>query len=89
METVIGFVVGFIAGTREGRAGVERLRASWRSIRSSPEVRRLAREATTVAESVARQAARGELGRSIGEVTDALMRRAAGADGRHQANRAA
>jgi hypothetical protein len=89
METIIGFVVGFIVGTREGRAGVERLRTSWHSIRSSPEVRRLAREATTVAESVARQAAKGGLGPAIGGVTDALMRKIAGTDARQQSGRAA
>ena len=79
METIIGFVVGFIVGTREGRAGVDRLRTSWHSIRTSPEVHRLAREATTVAESVARQAAKGGLGETIGGVTEMLMRKAAGA----------
>ncbi|HUK70910.1 MAG TPA: hypothetical protein VLW50_19475 [Streptosporangiaceae bacterium] len=82
METIIGFVVGFIVGTREGKEGLDRLRTSWHSIRTSPEVRRLAREATTVAESVARQAAKGGLGGTVGSVTDMLIRKAAGSDGR-------
>jgi hypothetical protein len=89
METVIGFVVGFIVGTREGRAGVARLRASWQSIRTSPEVRRLAGEAAEVAESVVRQAAKGGFGETFGGVTEVLARRIAGTNGRHHAGRAA
>jgi hypothetical protein len=89
METIIGFVVGFIVGTREGKDGVDRLRTSWRSIRTSPEVRRLAREATTVAESVVRQAGKGGLGETIGGATELLMRKAAGSNGKPQTRRAA
>ncbi len=89
METIIGFVVGFIVGTREGRAGVERLRTSLNSIRNSPEVRRLAREATMVAGSVAKQTAKGGLSETIGGVAEMLLRRAAGPEGKHQTSRAA
>jgi len=45
METIIGFVAGYLAGSREGRAGLDRLRTSWHAIRTSPEVRKLASEA--------------------------------------------
>jgi hypothetical protein len=89
METIIGFVVGFIVGTREGKDGLDRLRKSWHSIRTSPEAHRLVREATTVAESVARQAAKGGLGGTVNGVTDVLMRKAAGSDGKPKARRAA
>jgi hypothetical protein len=56
METLIGFIAGYLVGTREGKAGLARLRESVDSIRRSPEVRRLAVQAITVAESVAREA---------------------------------
>ncbi len=89
METIIGFVVGFVVGTREGRAGLDRIRKSWHSIRTSPEVHRLAREATTVTESLASQAAKRGLGATIGGVTEMLMRKAAGPDGKHETSRVA
>jgi hypothetical protein len=55
METIIGFVIGYLVGSREGKAGLERMRTSANAIMRSPEVRRLAAEAMTVAESAARQ----------------------------------
>ena len=42
METIIGFVAGYLVGTREGKDGLERLKTSWRAITSSPEVRKMA-----------------------------------------------
>ena len=60
METIVGFLVGYVVGSREGKEGVERLRTSWQSIKTSPEVRRLAGEALSVAEQVTqRTSARG------------------------------
>jgi hypothetical protein len=80
METIVGFVAGYLVGTREGRDGVERLRSSWHSIRTSPEVRKLALEAVSVAEMAVRQVSgRGSLGGAVGDVRDMLVRRAAGA----------
>jgi hypothetical protein len=80
METIVGFVAGYLVGSREGREGLERLRSSWRAIRTSPEVRRLATEAVTVAEMAVRRSS-GPGGRSIGgavgDVTDMLVRHAA------------
>jgi len=55
METIVGFVAGYLVGTREGKDGLDRLRSSWHSIRTSPEVRKLAAEAVTVAEMAVRQ----------------------------------
>ena len=81
METIVGFVAGYLVGTREGRDGLNRLRSSWHSIRTSPEVRKLATEAVTVAEMVARRASSGgfgDLGGTVSGITDILMRRAAG-----------
>jgi hypothetical protein len=83
METIVGFVAGYLVGTREGRDGLERLRSSWHSIRTSPEVRKLALEAVSVAEMAVRQVSgRGNLsglGGAVGDVRDMLVRRAAGA----------
>ncbi len=80
METIVGFVAGYLVGSREGRDGLERLRTSWQSIRTSPEVRKLATEAITVAEMVIRRTSdRGSLSGAVGGVTDMLVRRAAAA----------
>jgi hypothetical protein len=83
METIVGFVAGYLVGTREGRDGLDRLRSSWHSIRTSPEVRKLAGEAVSVAEMAVRQVSgRGGLSGlsgAVGEVTDMLVRRAVGA----------
>jgi hypothetical protein len=79
METIVGFVAGYLVGTKEGRDGLNRLRTSWHSIRTSPEVRKLAGEAIAVAEIVVRRATSGGLGEAASGVTDMLVRRAAGA----------
>ena len=80
METIVGFVVGYLVGTREGKDGLDRLRSSWHSIRTSPEVRRLAGEAVSMAEMAVRQVSgRGSFGGTVGDVTDMLIRRAVGA----------
>jgi hypothetical protein len=83
METIVGFVAGYLVGTREGRDGLERLRSSWHAIRTSPEVRKLAAEAVTVAEMTVRQVSsgRGNVGGlgGLGDVRDMLIRRAVGA----------
>jgi hypothetical protein len=82
METIVGFVAGYLVGTRDGREGLERLRSSWHAIRTSPEVRKLASEAMTVAEmAVRRGSGRGSLSGAVGGVTDMLVRRAAGTRG--------
>jgi len=80
METIVGFVAGYLVGTREGREGLERLRSSWRAIRTSPEVRKLATEAMAAAEMALRRGSgRADIGGAVGEVTDMLVRRAVGA----------
>ena len=80
METIVGFVAGYLVGTREGRDGLERMRSSWHSIRTSPEVRKLAADAISLAEMVMRErSGRASIGGGLGNVTDMLMRRAAGA----------
>ena len=79
METIVGFVAGYLVGTREGRDGLDRLRSSWRSIRTSPEVRKLAAEAVSMAEMAVRQVSGRGLGGTVGEVRDMLISRAVGA----------
>jgi len=76
METIVGFVAGYLVGTRQGREGLERLRASLQSIKNSPEVRRLAAEAVAVAETAVRQASSGGIKGLGSGVTDILVRRA-------------
>jgi hypothetical protein len=88
METIVGFVAGYLVGTREGREGLARMRSSWRSIRTSPELRRLVGEAITVAGATVSRASAGREGLSlpslqdlsgvVGGVTEALARQAAG-----------
>jgi len=84
METFIGFVAGYLVGSREGKAGLERLKTSWNAIRTSPEVRKLATDAMSVAEQVVRRAPVGGIG---GTVVRTLASRAAGT--RREASRAA
>lgn len=65
MEAIIGFVAGYLVGTREGKAGLERLKTSWNAIRTSPEVRKLATDAISMAEQVVRQAPIGGIGGTV------------------------
>jgi hypothetical protein len=84
METLIGFVAGYIAGCKDGPDGVKRLRSAAADILNSGEVKRLTGEAMSVAEALAREvlAGRGASGRSlsglfgaVGSVTDVLAHR--------------
>jgi hypothetical protein len=80
METIVGFVAGYLVGTREGKDGLERMRSSWHSIRTSPEVRKLAGDLISLAETAVRQSSgRASIGGAVGNVTDMLVRRATGA----------
>lgn len=85
METVVGFVVGYLVGASEGKGGVERLKASISSIIASPEAHRLLGEAMSMAEPMVKQASRvglGSLGGGVGgvgaNVVRQLVNRAAG-----------
>jgi hypothetical protein len=85
MEAIIGFVAGYLTGSREGRAGLDQLRTSWHAIRTSPEVRRLAGEAVVIAEVTVRRAASGGLSGTLSGVTDLLANRAASRQGQRAA----
>lgn len=90
METLIGFVAGYIAGCKDGPDGVKRLRSDAADILHSGEVKRLTGEAMSVAQTLVRDvlAGRGASGRglgglsgAVGSVTDVLARRG-GASGK-------
>jgi hypothetical protein len=81
MEAIIGFVAGYLVGTREGKAGLERLKTSWHAIRNSAEVRKLATEAISMAEQVVRQA-------PIGGISGTVVRRLASRGNRESARAA-
>ncbi len=87
METILGFVAGYLVGTREGKAGLERLKTSWNTIRSSPEVRKLATDAITMAEQVVRRVPAGGIASIGGTVVRTLASRAGGT--RREPSRAA
>ena len=81
METVIGFVVGYLVGAREGKGGLERLKTSVQAILASPEAHRLIGEAMQMAEPVARRASSAGLsgiGGIGGGVVRELVNRATG-----------
>jgi hypothetical protein len=73
METLIGFVVGYLVGAREGKGGLERLKVSVNSILASPEARRLVGEAMAVAQPVAQRATSAGLG-NIGGLGGTVVR---------------
>jgi len=77
METIFGFVAGYLAGCKDGQDGVKRLRASAEAIMKSDEVKRLTAEAMSFAEATVRHAASGRsLSGAVGTVTDVLIHRA-------------
>jgi hypothetical protein len=85
METIMGFAIGYLVGSRDGQGGPERLRESWREIRNSPEARRLAGQAIGLAELVMRRAVGTGLSGTISGVSELLTRRAEDRDARRAA----
>ncbi len=53
MEVVIGFVVGYLVGTRQGRQGMQHALDSAQAIWASPETKRLLSEGLTAFETAA------------------------------------
>jgi hypothetical protein len=76
METIIGFIAGYLTGVSEGRVGLQRARKSLEAIRTSPELRRMVGEAVGVTQAVVSRAAKGGLGSTVGEVTELIASRA-------------
>ncbi len=80
METLFGFVAGYLAGCKDGQDGVNRLRASVEAIMKSDEAKRLTAEALSFAGVAVRRAASGRsLSATVGTVTDMLVNRASAA----------
>jgi hypothetical protein len=53
VEVVIGFVVGYLVGTRQGRKGMQQALESAQAIWASPETKRLLSEGLTAFEAAA------------------------------------
>jgi len=66
---------GYLTGSREGQAGLERLRTSWQAIRKSPEVRKLAAEAVVLAEAMVRRASSGGISGTVRGVSELIAGR--------------
>ena len=64
METLIGFAVGYVVGTQQGRDGLRRMQESVEALRSSPEVR----AALLTGASIAGNAVRQVLGTGAGAI---------------------
>jgi hypothetical protein len=77
METIIGFVAGYLVGVSGGRDGLERVRSSWQAIRTSPEMRRLVTQGAAAAQAAVGRASRGGLAGTIGGVSELIAARAA------------
>jgi hypothetical protein len=73
METMIGFIAGYLAGAKDGPAGLARVRRSLEAIRSSPQLRRLTAEAAGIAGSIVRQGARRGLSGTVSELVKMLV----------------
>ncbi len=76
METLIGFAVGYVVGTRQGRDGLRKTRESFDAIRTSPEVRQLVATGVSLAGSTMKQLLSGGAGPMLGGVVDAVSRKA-------------
>ena len=77
METIIGFVAGYLTGVSEGREGMDRARKSLDAIRTSPELRRLVADGVGLAQGVLGRVAKGGLSGAIGGVSELITGNAA------------
>ena len=82
VEVVIGFAIGYLVGTRQGRRGLQEAIDSAQAIMASPETRRMLSEAISTFETVAGPAmnrrghgAGGRRAALIGSVVDELIER--------------
>lgn len=75
METIIGFAAGYFVGAQDGRPGLNRLRTSVQAIANSPEARKLAAQAVTIAGAVIRRSSTQGLTGTARGVAGLLIRR--------------
>jgi len=85
VETIIGFAAGYLAGAKDGKAGLERLKTSVEAIVKSPETRRLATEAMSLAAMIARRTSARGVSASASGLAELVMRRVKRVDGREAA----
>ena len=78
METIIGFIAGYLTGVSQGRTGMQRARTSLDEIRKSPEVRRMVADGVGLAQVVLGRVAKGGLSGAIGGVSDLITGSARG-----------
>ena len=64
METVVGFAVGFLLGTREGKKGLQKMRDALVAIRDSADIQHLVGEAAGALGPIMREVARVTSGSS-------------------------
>jgi hypothetical protein len=76
VETIIGFVAGYLAGSQDGKDGVARIRNSLTAIRTSGEVQRLSAAAVAFATKAVQQAVGASLSETFGAATEILAKRA-------------
>ena len=65
MGVVIGFVFGYMMGTRDGQEGYEEIKEAWHTIRTSDEAHDLVAQGLSMA--------KGLLGRGAGIVSERLQ----------------
>jgi hypothetical protein len=55
MGVVLGFIVGYVMGTRDGETGFEELKDAWHTIRTSDEARSIVSQGMSMAKSLLAQ----------------------------------
>lgn len=76
METLIGFAIGYMIGTRQGQDGMRRALESLDAIRNSPEVRKMVAGGAGVAGSMVQQLLGSGVGAVVGGTVETLVRKA-------------
>ncbi len=77
METIIGFIAGYLTGVSQGREGMERARKSLDAIRTSPEVRRMVADGVGLAQGIVGRVAKNGLSGVAGGVAEIIANGAA------------
>ena len=85
VETLIGFAIGYMVGTQQGRDGMKKSLEAFESIRQSPEVKQTVLVGVTVAGGAVRQVLGGGAGAALTGAVEALARKATDADTRQAA----
>ena len=75
METMIGFMIGYYVGTRQGREGLDNAMAALEAIKKSPQTRELINTAFAAAGPLIKQVTSGGAGAVVSGVVDELTRR--------------